>query len=79
MNGRPITELSPQLLGDLDTSFSTTEEGNPLLILTVTARTEYNGTSVQCLVNGGFSGRSENVTLSIQGIHHVVAPTDILF
>ena len=70
MNGRAIFELSPQLRSDLVTSFSTSEEGNSVVILSVIARTEYNGTTVQCLINGGFSGQSENVTLSVQGILH---------
>ena len=68
MNGKSIFDIiSTPLHGDLDTSLSTSEDGNPLLILTITARAEYNGTTVQCLINGGFSDKSENVSLSIQG------------
>ena len=68
VNGKSILDLlSSPLYGDLDTSHRTSEDGNPLLILTITARAEYNGTTVQCLVNGGLSGQSEIASLSIQG------------
>ena len=67
VNGKPRTELSPELLNDLFVDVSTSEDGNPLVILTITARDEYNGTTVQCVVNVGFSDESENVSLRIQG------------
>ena len=68
MNGKSIIDIvSTPLFGDLHTSLTTSEEGNPLLILTITARAEYNRTTVQCLVNGGLSGQSEVVSLCIQG------------
>ena len=69
MNGKSILNIaSTPLYGDLDTSFIINEDGNALLILTITARAEYNGTTIQCLVDGGLSGHSEIASLSIQGI-----------
>ena len=42
--------------------------------LTIPARTEYNGTRVQCAVlTFGGSAQSENVTMTIQGICHMTA------
>ena len=68
VNGSAISDLqSFQLHRDLHESHTISEEGNPVLILTITARAEYNGTTVQCLVNGGLSGQSEIASLSIQG------------
>ena len=67
VNGKPLAELSHKLSSDLQTSFSSTEEGNPLEILTITARVEYNRTTVQCLINSGDSDQSEIVSLTIQG------------
>ena len=64
VNGKPTTELTSIAPDDLDIVF---ENGNPLVILTIIARAEYNGTTVQCLVNSGFSDRSENASLRIQG------------
>ena len=64
VNGKPTTELTSIAPDDLDIVF---ENGNPLVILTIIARAEYNGTTVQCLVNSGFSDQSDIVSLSIQG------------
>ena len=75
VNGKPTTEETSIARDDLDI---VSEIGNPLVKLTIIARAEYNGTTVQCLVNSGFSDRSENVSLRIQGesyditIHHSV-------
>ena len=33
----------------------------------IKARAEYNGTTVQCLINAGYSDQSDNVSLTIQG------------
>ena len=70
VNGKPMTELSPQLHRDVSIS-SETEGRNPQYILTIKARAEYNGTTVQCyvfsLINGGFSDQSDIVSLIIQG------------
>ena len=69
LNGKSIPDIvSTPLFGDQHTSLTASEDGNPLLILTITARAEYNGTTVECLVNGGLSGQSEVVSLCIQGI-----------
>ena len=59
VNGKPTAELSPQLRSHVDTTFSNTEDGNHQYILTIKARAEFNGTTVQCLVYiyGGFSGK----------------------
>ena len=67
LNGKPTTEQTSIAVDDLDIEFVDSENGNPLVILIITARDEYNGTTVQCLVNAGFSDHSENVSLSIQG------------
>ena len=67
VNGKPRSELTSIPRDDLNTELVDSENGNPLEILTIIARAEYNGTTVQCLVNAGFSDRSENVSLSIQG------------
>ena len=80
LNGKSATEQTSVARDDLDVGFDDSENGNPLAILTITARAEYNGTTVQCLVNAGFSDQSENVSLRIQGesyditIHHSVVP-----
>ena len=67
LNGRPANELISIALDDLDVEFDESENGNPLTILTIIARAEYDGTTVQCLVNAGFSDQSQIVSLSIQG------------
>ena len=66
VNGKPMAELSPQLHRDVSIS-SETEGRNPQYTLTIKARGEYNRTTVQCLINGGFSDQSDNVSLTIQG------------
>ena len=64
VNGKPTTEETSIARDDLDVD---SENGNPLVILTIIARAEYNGTTVQCVVNSGFSDLSEIALLSIQG------------
>ena len=66
VNGKPMAELSPQLHRDVVIS-SEIEGINPRYLLRIKARAEYNGTTVQCLINGGFSDQSDNVSLIIQG------------
>ena len=61
-----MAELSPQLHRDIRIS-SEIEGRNPQYTLTIKAKAEYNGTTVQCLINGGFSDQSDNVSLIIQG------------
>ena len=59
-----MAELSPQLHRDVRIS-SEIEGINTRYLLRITARAEYNGITVQCLIfNGGFS---DNVSLIIQG------------
>ena len=67
VNGSLINELTSEVLNDLDTSLANTEEGNALDILTIKARTEYNGTEIQCVTFGDFSDYSESVALTVQG------------
>ena len=69
VNGKPTTEQTSIARDDLDVEFDDSENGNPLVILTITARAEYNGTTVQCLVNAGFSDQSEIALLRIQGVN----------
>ena len=67
VNGKPRAELSPQLQRDVHTS-SETESRNPQFTLTIKARAEYNGTTVQCLLFGnGFYDQSDTASLIIQG------------
>ena len=58
------------VLSDLVVSESTTSEGVLVETLTIPARAQYNGTTVQCLseVFGVSSAESDNATLAIQGI-----------
>ena len=67
VNGSLINDLTAEVLNDLDTSLANAEEGNALDILTIKARTEYNGTEIQCVTFGDFSNYSESVTLTVQG------------
>ena len=67
VNGKPRSELTSIPRDDLDTKLVDSENGNPLDILTIIARAEYDGTTVQCLVYGDNSDQSENVSLRIQG------------
>ena len=67
VNGKPLPELSFELSSNLEISFLAHENGNPQHRLTITAKAELNGTVVQCLIDGGFSDRSDLVSLTIQG------------
>ena len=65
VNGTDTREL-PELRDDI----STRDEGLTM-VLNITARTQYNNTVVQCLAlmfGGNGTERSDNVTLTIQGI-----------
>ena len=68
VNGLFFHELDPSLQADLDTDQETVEDSG-LYTLTITARAEYNGTVVQCVVFGlgGAFRESGNATLMIQG------------
>ena len=67
VNGKPTNELSDDLRNSMGTSLYTTEDENPQHILIIIARYEYNESTVQCLIDGGFSGRSDIAFLLIQG------------
>ena len=68
VNETLLQDLPPEIHSDLDVSVSTTAEGSTVETLTIPARSEYNGTRVQCLVLGfGGSAESESVTLRVQG------------
>ena len=69
VNGTQRDVHSEEIRNDLIISEISTEGDSKLETLTIPARTEYNGTRVQCAVlTFGGSARSENVTLRIQGI-----------
>ena len=76
VNGKSTAEQTSIARDDLEVEFDDSENGNPLVILTITARAEYNKTTVQCLVNLGYSNQSEIVSFNIQGgncdltLHH---------
>ena len=61
-----MAELSRQLHSHVRIS-SEIEGINPRNLLRIKAKAEYNGTTVQCLINGGFSDQSDNVSLIVQG------------
>ena len=69
VNGTTWQNLPPEIRCDLERVETNTPEGSIVVVLTIPARAEYNGTKVQCLVVifGGSSDESENVTLKIQG------------
>ena len=68
VNGTFLSQLDPSLRADLDPDQETVGDIE-LYTLTITARAEYNGTVVQCVVSvpGGEFRESENATLMIQG------------
>ena len=69
VNGAFLHQLDPSLRADLDTVQEIFQD-IVKYTLTITARAEYNGTVVQCVVFG-FGGEfreSGNATLTIQGI-----------
>ena len=74
VNGTGFKDLSSEILSDLDINPVGISSG--LSTLNITARAVYNGTTVQCVTGdiGGVAARSENVTLTIQG---VIAINDI--
>ena len=69
LNGKTLTDLSPDIEEDLNFAHNGSG-GNGLFIMNITARTMYNGTTVQCVTGdiGGMTVESENVTMTIQGI-----------
>ena len=72
VNGTSFSGLSSEILSDIDIN----PDGiivSGLSTLDITVRAVYNGTTVQCVTGkfGGVAARSENVTLTIQGIHAI--------
>ena len=80
VNGTFFSDLSSEILSDIDINSGGIPNG--LNTLDITARAVYNGTTVQCVTGEGASRTrvqcvtgdvytvcSENVTLTIQGIH----------
>ena len=67
VNNKPLNELSLELRRNVNISLLVGDNENPQHRLTIPARAEFNGTVVQCLINGGFSDRSDLVSLIIQG------------
>ena len=71
VNGKKIVDLSPDIEEDLNFAHNGSEgTGSGLFIMNITARTMYNGTTVQCVTGdvGGMTEESEIVTMTIQGI-----------
>ena len=71
VNGTQLGLLLPDIRSDLVLSEEiTTPEDTTVETLTIPARAQYNGTSVQCLsmIFRGPSVESDNATLTIQGI-----------
>ena len=69
VNGKLRDVHSEEIRNDLIISEIPTEGGSKHETLTIPARAEYNGTTVQCAVLAfGGSDQSENVTMTIQGI-----------
>ena len=69
VNGTAYTHLPSDIRDDL-VSFHAivVDTADPVLVLTITGRAEYNGTRVQCVAGGeGVERESENATLNIQG------------
>ena len=72
LNGTSYTDLPQKIQYDLNFDQEGAEGNNSALhTLTIKARAVYNGTKVQCVTGdfGGIPVESENVTLTIQGIH----------
>lgn len=68
VNQKPENELSPDLRNNMKMTSVDNERGTVVSTLTITARADYNGTTVQCVTFGNFSRQSGSVTLTIQGI-----------
>ena len=70
VNGTQRDVHSAEIRNDLIISEIPTEGDSKLETLTIPARADYNGTTVQCAVLAfGGSAQTENVTMTIQGVH----------
>ena len=70
VNGTQRDVHPPEIRDDLIISEIPTEGGSKHETLTIPARSEYNGTIVQCAVlTFGVSAKSKNVTMTIQGTY----------
>ena len=69
INGTLFDMLPPEILDELDVT-DTITGGIRIEVLSIPARTDFNGTVVQCVVLtlSGLAAESENVTLKIQGM-----------
>lgn len=70
INGTPVNSLSSDMRADMKPSLTHNEKGNTVSTLTISAKAEYNGTTVQCIIfndDNIISDQSESVTLTIQG------------
>ena len=69
MNGTLFDMLPPEILDELDVR-DTITDGIRMEELSIPARTDFNGTVLQCVVLTltGLAAESENVTLKIQGM-----------
>ena len=70
VNGTQREVHTPEIRRDLVVSETITDGGTTLETLTIPARADYNGTTVQCFVGifGGSTVQSGNATMTIQGI-----------
>ena len=71
VNGTQRETFQPDIRIDLVVSEITTPEGTAVQTLTIPARPQYNGTTIQCLsvIIDVSRAESDNATLTIQGIY----------
>lgn len=69
VNGTPVNSLSSDMRADMKPSLARNERGNTVSTLTISAKAEYNGITIQCIIfnDDNISDQSESVTLTIQG------------
>ena len=73
VDGKSITDISPDVQEDLNFAHNGSGgAGSGLFMMNITARSLYNGTTVQCVTGdvGGMTVESEIVTMTIQGIQY---------
>ena len=74
VNGTLLNVLPPEIRDELESMSSNTPEGSTILSLTIPARAEYNGTTVQCLavnVGAGFVESAFATLTIIRGTYDV--------
>ena len=79
VNGTQREVHPAEISRDLVMSETITDDDTTLETLTIPARAEYNGTRVQCFVTifGGSTVKSDNTTLTIQGIYCHISPASL--